>query len=183
MCVDLSLGFLFCSIDLYFCLCASTILSWWQWLWFLLTVLDIMVIGIKLLIPVHFCSLIPKILMFTVAISCLTPSNLPWFMDLIFQVPMQYCSLQHQILPPSPVTSTTGHCFCFGSVSSFFSGVISPLFSNSILGTYWPGELIFPCHIFLLFHTAISQSYSITPSKQKVFLEWLFCSIVVSIKC
>ena len=28
MCVDLSLGFLFCSIDLYFCLCASTILSW-----------------------------------------------------------------------------------------------------------------------------------------------------------
>ena len=26
-CVDLYLGFLFCSIDLYFCLCASTILS------------------------------------------------------------------------------------------------------------------------------------------------------------
>ena len=23
MCVDLSLGFLFCSIDLYFCLCAN----------------------------------------------------------------------------------------------------------------------------------------------------------------
>ena len=28
-CVDLSLGFLFCSIDLHLCLCASTILSWW----------------------------------------------------------------------------------------------------------------------------------------------------------
>ena len=27
MCMDLPLGFLFCSIDLYFCLCASTILS------------------------------------------------------------------------------------------------------------------------------------------------------------
>ena len=27
--MDLSLGFLFCSIDLYFCLCARTILSWW----------------------------------------------------------------------------------------------------------------------------------------------------------
>ena len=26
--MDLSLGFLFCSIDLYFCLCASTVLSW-----------------------------------------------------------------------------------------------------------------------------------------------------------
>ena len=32
---------------------------------------------------------------------------------------MQYCSLQHWTLLPSPVTSTTG-CFCFGSVSSFF---------------------------------------------------------------
>ena len=32
MCVDLSLGFLFCSIDLYLCLCASTMLSWWLWL-------------------------------------------------------------------------------------------------------------------------------------------------------
>ena len=30
--MDLSLGFLFCSIDLCFCLCASTILSWWLWL-------------------------------------------------------------------------------------------------------------------------------------------------------
>ena len=31
-CVGLSLGFLFCSIDLYFCLCATTILYWWLWL-------------------------------------------------------------------------------------------------------------------------------------------------------
>ena len=35
------------------------------------------------------------------AISCLTTSNLPWFMDLTFQVPMQYCSLQHRTLLPS----------------------------------------------------------------------------------
>ena len=54
------------------------------------------------------------------AISCLITSNLPWFMDLIFQVPMQYCSLQHWTLLPSPVTSITACCFCFGSVSSFF---------------------------------------------------------------
>ena len=33
---------------------------------------------------------------------------------------MQYCSLQHWALLPSPVSSTTGCCFCFGSVSSFF---------------------------------------------------------------
>ena len=41
-------------------------------------------------------------------------------MDLTFQVPMQYCSLQHQTLLLSPVTSTTGYCFCFGSIPSFF---------------------------------------------------------------
>ena len=58
--------------------------------------------------------------MFTLAISCLTSPNLPQFMDLTFQVPMQYCSSQHQTLLPSPVTSTTGSCFCFGSVFSFF---------------------------------------------------------------
>ena len=59
-------------------------------------------------------------LMFTLAISSLTTSNLPWFMDLTFQVSMQYCSLQHRTLLSSPVTSTIGCCFCFGSVSSFF---------------------------------------------------------------
>ena len=41
-------------------------------------------------------------------------------MDLTFQVPMQYCSLQHQTLLLSPVTSTAGYCFCFGSIPSFF---------------------------------------------------------------
>ena len=71
-------------------------------------------------IPVHFSSLIPKMLMSTLAISYLTTSNLPWFIDLTFLVPMQYCSLQHWTLLPSPVISTTGCCFCFGSMSSFF---------------------------------------------------------------
>ena len=58
--------------------------------------------------------------MFTPAISHLTASNLPWLMDLRVQVPMQYCSLQHWTLLLSPVMSTTGCCFCFGSLSSFF---------------------------------------------------------------
>ena len=40
-------------------------------------------------------------------------------MDLTFQVPMQYCFLQHQTLLLSPVTFTTGHCFCFGPISSW----------------------------------------------------------------
>ena len=66
-----------------------------------------------------FCSLIPRMSTFTLAISCLTTSNLPWFVDMTFQVPMQYCSLQHRTLLLSPVTSTAGYCFCFGSIPSF----------------------------------------------------------------
>ena len=57
---------------------------------------------------------------FNLTISCLTTSSLPWFMDLTFQVPMQYCSLQNQTLFLSPVTSTTGCCFWYDSISSFF---------------------------------------------------------------
>ena len=68
----------------------------------------------------HSHSLIPKMLMFTLAFSCLTTSNFPWFMDLTFQVPTQYCSLQHWTLLLSPVTSTTGYCFCYGSIPSVF---------------------------------------------------------------
>ena len=58
--------------------------------------------------------------MFSHVICCLTASNLPWFMDLTFQVLMQYWSLQHRTLFLSPVTSTTGCCFHFDSFSSFF---------------------------------------------------------------
>ena len=50
-------------------------------------------------------------------------------MDLTFQIAMQYCSLQHWTLLPSPVTSTTG-CYFFLWLSLFIlSGVISPLIS------------------------------------------------------
>ena len=88
---------------------------------FLPTVVDIMVIWVKFTIPVYFSSLIPRMLTFTLAISCLITSNLTWFMDLTFQVPMQYCFLQHWTLLVSPVTSTTVHFFfCFGSIPSFF---------------------------------------------------------------
>ena len=91
-------------------------------------------------------------LMLTLANFCLSMSNLPWFMDLIFQVLMQYCSLQHWTLLSPPVTSTTGHCFCFGSASSFFLELFCHS-SISTFGTYQPGKFIFQLHIFLLFHT------------------------------
>ena len=92
--------------------------------------------------------------MFTLSISRVTTSNLPCFMDIAFQVPMQYCSLQHQTLLSSPVTSPM--CVIFALAPSLIlSGVISPLISSSILGTYWPGEFIFQCPIFLCFHTVL----------------------------
>ena len=90
-------------------------------------------------------------LTFTLAISCLTTFNFPWFMDLTFQVSMQSCSLQHQNLLSSPVTSTPG--FLLWLHLFILSGVISPLISSSILDTYRPGELIFQCPIFLPLHT------------------------------
>ena len=46
---------------------------------------------------------------------------------------MQYCSLQHRTLLPSPVTPTTVCCLHFGSVSSSFL----ELFLHSSPVTYW----------------------------------------------
>ena len=57
---------------------------------------------------------------FTLAISCLTTSNLPQFMDLRIQVSVQYCSLQHWTLLPSLVTPRAGYCLFFRLASSSF---------------------------------------------------------------
>ena len=100
--------------------------------------------------------------MFTLAISCLTTSNLPWFMDLTFQVPMHYCFLQHQTLLPSPVTSTTGCWFCFGSIPSFFL----ELFLQWAPVAYWaPTDLgsssfsVLSFCLFILFMGLSKQEY------------------------
>ena len=89
--------------------------------------------------------------MFTLVIFCLTTSSLPWFMDLTFLVPMPYCSLQHQTCFPSPVTSTTGCCFCFHFISSCFL----ELFPHSSSVPYWAsadlGSLSFIVISFCLF--------------------------------
>ena len=78
------------------------------------------VIWIKSSIPVHFSSFIPQMSIFTLSISCLITSNLPWFMDLTVQVPRQYCILQHRTLLSSPDPSTAELHFLFGQASSFF---------------------------------------------------------------
>ena len=101
-------------------------------------------------------------LMFILVISCLTTSNLPWFMDLTFQIPMQYCSLQHRTLLPSPVTFTVVCCFWFGSVSSFFL----ELFLHWSPVVYWaPTDLgrssfsVISLCLFLLFMGFSRQEY------------------------
>ena len=121
--------------------------------------------------------------MSTLAISCLTTFNLPWFMDLTFQVPMQYCSLSHQTLLPWPLTSRTGHCFCICAISSFFL----ELFLHSILSTYWPWEFIFQYHIFA-FHTVHGilktrmlkwSAIPFSTNTQTKRIQWMWCHRVV----
>ena len=87
---------------------------------------------------------------FTLAVSYLSASNLPWFMDLTFQVPMQYCSFQHWTLLLSPVTSTAGCYFCFGSVSSFFLELLPH--SSPVATTDLGSSSFSIIHTFLPFH-------------------------------
>ena len=89
----------------------------------------------------------------SLAISCLTISNLPWSMGLPFQVPMQYCSLQHRTWLPSPVISTTGCCFCFGSISSVFLELFLHWSPIAYLALTNLRSSSFSVIIFLPFHT------------------------------
>ena len=103
--------------------------------------------------PIHVSSLIPKMSVFNLAISCLTTSNLPWFMYLIFQVSMQYCFLQY----PSLLSQADIHnsvSFLLWPSSFILSGAISNctlLFLSSIWDTSWPRRLIFGVIFFFFF--------------------------------
>ena len=117
--------------------------------------------------------------------------NLTWFMDLTFQVPMQYCCLQHQTLTTRHIHSWA--LFLLWPSNFILSGAIcnTPYAPpSSILKTYHPGELIFWFHFFLPFHTAhgvfvtrimewCAISSSLGPfffqnsSQWPVFLRWL----------
>ena len=129
---------------------------------FLPAVVDIMVIWVKFThsSPFQFADL--RMSTFTLTISCLTTSNLPWFIYLTFQVSMRYCSLQHRTLFLSPVTTTAGYCFCFGSIPSFFL----ELFLHWSPVAYWaPTDLgsssfsILSFCLFLLFMGFSRQEY------------------------
>ena len=144
---------------------------------FLPTVVDKMVIWVNSPMSVYFSLLIPKMLMFTLAISCLITSNLSWLMDLTFQVPMQYYSLQHQNLLQSPTTSTTGGCFCFDSASSFYL----KLFLLSSPVAYWAPTNLGSLSFSVIFFFAFSQhSWGFQGMNTEVFchslLQWAtFC--------
>ena len=89
---------------------------------------------------------------------------------------MQYYSLQHQTLLLSPVTSTTGYCFCFGSIPSFFL----ELFLHWSPVAYWaPADLGVPLSVS--YHFAFSYcSWGSQGKKTEVvcssLLQWTtFC--------
>ena len=89
--------------------------------------------------------------MFTLAISCLTTSNLPFFHGL--NIPGSYAIL---LFTASDLVSITSHIhnwvlFLLCLHPFILSGAISPLISSSILGTYQPGEFNFQYPIFCLF--------------------------------
>ena len=117
---------------------------------FLPTIVDIMVIYLNSPIPVHFSSLIPRMSTFTLAISCLTTSNLPWFKHSRFLCNIALYSIgpyfYHQSHPQLGIVFALAP-----SLHSFWS--YFSLISSSILGTYQSGEFIFQCPIFLPLHT------------------------------
>ena len=78
---------------------------------------------------------------FILAISYLTTSNLPWFTELTFQVPMQYCSLQHRTFLSPPNTSTTEHCLHFGTFTSFFMELLAVALCSSPVAYWTPFDL------------------------------------------
>ena len=91
--------------------------------------------------------------MFTLAVSCLTMSSLPWFMNLTFQVPMQCYPLKHPILLTSPDPSTT-ECFRFGPAASLFLELLVVVLCSSPVAYWTPSSLSSSSFsVFLPFHT------------------------------
>ena len=76
-------------------------------------------------------------------------------------IPGSYAILQFIALDLASITSHIHNWELFLLWLRLFIlfGVISPLISSSILGTYRPGKFIFQCPIFLPFHTVHGVSY------------------------
>ena len=91
---------------------------------------------------------------FTLAILLII-TNLPWFMNLTFQIPMQYCSLKHQTLLLSSDTSKTEHHFCFGPDTSLFLELLITFYFSWV--AFWTpsawGVNLLVSFFFFLIHT------------------------------
>ena len=108
---------------------------------------------LNLPIPVHFSPVIPKIV--DVHSCHLLFDHFQFALIHGPNIPGSYAIL---LLTASDLASITSRIhnwvlFLLWLHPFILSGVISPLISSSILGTYRPGEFIFQCPIFLAFHT------------------------------
>ena len=75
---------------------------------------------------------------------------------------MQYCSLQYWTLLLSPVTSTTGYCFCFGPIPSFSLALflhLSPIAYWSLTNLGSSSFSIISFCLFILFMGFSRQEY------------------------
>ena len=119
---------------------------------FLPTVVDIMVIWVNSPIPVHFSSLIPRMSTlllpspFWLVPICL--DSWTWHSRFLCNIALYNIRpcFYHQSHPHLGIVFALLHPF-------ILSGVISPLISSTMLGTYWPWEFLFQFPIILLFHT------------------------------
>ena len=112
--------------------------------------------------------------MYTLAISYWTTSNLPWFTDQTFQVPMQYC-----FFTASDFTFTTRYIQTWALfplwLSLFIiSGAISSLFSSSILGTWWVHSSV-SCLFMFSYYSWGSQGKNAELVWHFIFQWTLFC--------
>ena len=79
--------------------------------------------------------------MFILAISCLTTSILPRFIDLTFQVPMQYFSLQHRTFLSLPHTSAAERPSGFGPTTSLALELLVLVLHSSSVACWMPSYL------------------------------------------
>ena len=91
--------------------------------------------------------------MFILAISCLTMSSVPWFMNLTSQVPMWHCSLWHQtlLLPPDTSTFFLELFLCFSPVAYWTPTILEGGRGSS-------SSVILFC-LFILFMVFSQQEY------------------------
>ena len=118
-------------------------------------------------------------------------SSLPWFIDLAFQVPVQYCSLQRWTLLSPPNTSKTEHHFCFGPATSFFLELLVIALCSSLIACWTLSDLegggvrlpVFYLFAFITVHevllTRVLEWVAISFSGGPCFVRTLQCDLSV----